>query len=129
VNENTIQYWIETAEYDLVTAEVMLTGGRYLYVGFMCHQSIEKILKAYYVKTIKEIPPYIHGLLLLAEKSKILNELSESQLNLLRELDPMNIEARYPKYKEELMKKLSQVKCEEFLFKTKELLLWINKKL
>lgn len=39
-------YWIEIAKYDLETAEAMLKSKRYLYVGFMCHQSIEKILKA-----------------------------------------------------------------------------------
>lgn len=35
-------YWIEIAKYDLETAEAMLKSKRYLYVGFMCHQSIEK---------------------------------------------------------------------------------------
>lgn len=44
-----IQYWIDIAEYDLETAKVMLEGKRFLYVGFMCHQVIEKILKGYYV--------------------------------------------------------------------------------
>ena len=44
-----IQYWIEMAEYDLETAKVMLKGKRFLYVGFMCHQVIEKILKGYFV--------------------------------------------------------------------------------
>lgn len=44
-----IRYWIDLAEYDLETARVMLTGKRFLYVGFMCHQAIEKILKGYYV--------------------------------------------------------------------------------
>ncbi|KAA6342067.1 hypothetical protein EZS27_010168 [termite gut metagenome] len=29
------------------TAEVMLQNKRYLYVGFMCHQTIEKVFKAY----------------------------------------------------------------------------------
>lgn len=44
-----IQYWIDIAEYDLETAKVMLEGKRFLYVGFMCHQVIEKVLKGYYV--------------------------------------------------------------------------------
>ena len=41
-----IEYWLELADYDLQTAKVMLTGERYLYVGFMCHQTIEKAIKA-----------------------------------------------------------------------------------
>lgn len=45
-----MNYWIELSEYDLETAEAMLKSKRYLYVGFMAHQAIEKIFKAYFVK-------------------------------------------------------------------------------
>ncbi len=41
-----IQYWVEMSDYDFETAKAMLETKRYLYVGFMCHQVIEKILKA-----------------------------------------------------------------------------------
>jgi HEPN domain-containing protein len=41
-------YWIEIADYDFETAKAMLASKRYLYVGFMCHQVIEKTIKAYY---------------------------------------------------------------------------------
>ena len=41
-----VTYWVEMSDYDLETASAMLTTGRYLYVGFMCHQANEKILKA-----------------------------------------------------------------------------------
>ena len=44
MNEKT-RYWLEVAEYDLETARVVLAGKRYLYVGFMCHQAVEKALK------------------------------------------------------------------------------------
>jgi len=37
-----VGYWDELSQYDLETAVVMLAGGRYLYVGFMCHQAVEK---------------------------------------------------------------------------------------
>ena len=43
-----VTYWIEMSDYDLETADAMLATSRYLYVGFMCHQTIEKILKAYW---------------------------------------------------------------------------------
>ncbi len=46
MNEKVL-YWIDIAEYDMETAKVMLEGKRFLYVGFMCHQVIEKILKGY----------------------------------------------------------------------------------
>ncbi len=59
--DEKVQYWIEIAEYNLKTAKVMLTGKRFLYVGFMCHQVIEKILKACYTYRLEEIPPFIHN--------------------------------------------------------------------
>jgi len=36
------KYWIDIADYDIETAKAMLVSKRYLYVGFMCHQAIEK---------------------------------------------------------------------------------------
>ena len=44
-NEQKAGYWLDLAAYDLETADVMLRGKRYLYVGFMCHQVVEKSLK------------------------------------------------------------------------------------
>ena len=42
----SVSYWVDIAEYDLKTAEAMLATERYLYVGFMCRQTIERFLKA-----------------------------------------------------------------------------------
>lgn len=50
-------YWVDIAEYDLKTAEAMLATERYLYVGFMCRQTIERFFKAYYVRMIRDTPP------------------------------------------------------------------------
>ena len=44
-------------------------------------------------------------------------------------LEPLNIEARYPSYKERLMKSLTKEYCAELLSQTKELQLWIKNKL
>ena len=54
--DNKVQYWIDLAEYDIETAEAMFETKRFLYVGFMCHQVIEKSLKGYYVFVKNEIP-------------------------------------------------------------------------
>ena len=114
VNEK-VQYWIEIAEYDLKTAEVMLDGKRLLYVGFMCHQVIEKILKAYYTFKLEEIPPFIHNLTILAKKSYIYDEMSESQQEFIIFLEPLNIKVRYPSYKDKLFKTFTEKKCEQIL--------------
>lgn len=41
-----IKNWMAMVDYDLTTAARMLKTGRYVYVIFMCHLAIEKILKA-----------------------------------------------------------------------------------
>ncbi|MCP5106829.1 MAG: hypothetical protein GY950_25825 [bacterium] len=44
-------------------------------------------------------------------------------------LSPLNVKARYPAYKESIMKTLDEIKCKRILTKTKELHQWIKKKL
>ena len=95
MNDN-VKYWVEMSDYDFDTANAMLETKRYLYVGFMCHQTIEKILKAYWSKILDEPPLKIHTLSRLAEKTGIYTEMSEFQLDTIDTLEPLNIEARYP---------------------------------
>jgi hypothetical protein len=54
-----VDYWLRLADYDLATARALLTTRRYLYVGFMCHQVIEKTLKAAVVDRTSTVPPFI----------------------------------------------------------------------
>ncbi|WP_319586310.1 HEPN domain-containing protein [uncultured Desulfobulbus sp.] len=122
---NKTLYWIEMAEYDLETARAMLQTGRYLYVGFMCHQVIEKTLKAV-VANNNKIPPYIHNLSRLAEISGIYIQLDGIQKDLLDSLEPLNIQARYPEDKERLFQMLDFKRCSELLTQTEELYQWIK---
>lgn len=129
VKKDKIQYWIELSDYDLETANAMLKSRRYLYVGFMCHQTVEKMLKGYYASIHDEIPPFTHNLAYLIEKSKLDNELTEDQQAFVDELEPLNIEARYPEYRERLLKQLTKNKCLELIDKTTGLQQWIKRKL
>lgn len=124
-----VQYWLDIAEYDLATAKSMLKTKRFLYVGFMCHQVIEKGLKACYVYLKKELPPYSHNLTQLAEKSGVIRKMSEQQLNFLDVLQPLNIEARYPSYKEKLLQTLNKKRCKQILKETRELYHWLKNQL
>ena len=103
----------------------MLETGRYLYVGFMCHQVIEKTLKAVVSRT-GETPPYIHNLSKLAELSGIYARLDEDQKNVLDNLEPLNIQARYPEEKERIFQALNADRCGELLAQTQELYQWIR---
>lgn len=122
-------YWIELADYDLETAKAMLKSKRFLYVGYMCNQVIEKMLKAYYVKAKGEQPPYTHKLIRLAEESNLYKMFSDEQKDFLDIISPLNIEARYPTQKQDLLESLSKDKCVNIIKRTEELMLWIKNKL
>ena len=127
--DDKTKYWIDRAEYDFETAKAMLETKRYLYVGFMCHQVIEKMLKAYWSKVTTDPPLKIHALSRLAEKTGIDKDMSEGQLDLIDALEPLNIEARYPSYKERLMKSLNADRCKKLIEQTNELRIWIRSRL
>ncbi len=124
-----INYWRELSDYDIETADAMQKSKRYLYVGFMSHQSIEKILKAYFIKINGESAPFSHSLSYIAKKAKIYEHFTEDQKRFLDMLEPMNIECRYPTHKEQLLKSLTEERCREILDNSKELQLWIKQKL
>lgn len=124
-----VRYWVEMSEYDMETAEAMLQTRRFLYVGFMCHQAIEKMLKGYWTARLEEIPLKIHTLSRLAEKTGLDKDFSEEQWRIIDTLEPLNIEARYPSYKERLLKSLTEERCIDLLNKTKELQIWIKSRL
>ena len=68
-----VKYWIELSDYDLETAVAMYKSKRYLYFGFMCHQTIEKAFKAYFTKLKTETAPFSHSLSYIAKKGEFYN--------------------------------------------------------
>lgn len=127
--DERVQYWIEISDYDLETAEAMLLSKRYLYVGFMCHQAIEKVFKAYFTSVKLETAPFSHSLSYLAKRGDFYESFSEEQKDFIDQIEPLNIEARYPSHKERLIKSLTEEKCIDILKRTKEIQQWIKGKL
>ena len=124
-----IKYWLDLSEYDFDTALAMLKSKRFLYVGFMCHQTIEKVFKAYLINVKNETPPYSHSLSYLAKTGGYYDDFTETQKEFIDQIEPLNIEARYPAHKERLLKSLTIDKCQELLDETKKLHSWIKMKL
>jgi HEPN domain-containing protein len=122
------QYWIDIAEYDMETAKALQKTGRFLYVGFMCHQVAEKSLKAVMAQK-GTMPPKIHSLVRLAELSGLADQLSAEQKNFLNELLPLNLEARYPSYKKAIAASLSERYCADLVTRTEDFLSWIKQRL
>jgi HEPN domain-containing protein len=123
-----IEYWLDLVEYDLETAKAMQKASRYLYVGFMCQQVVEKALKACIAKT-GNFPPKIHDLLRLAELAGLIEFVDEEQKQLLKKLYPLNVDSRYRSYKEAVARGLNKDICKEYIIQTEEMVKWIKEKL
>lgn len=107
----------------------MYVSSRFLYVGFMCHQVMEKALKAYYSSVSEDAPPYTHNLSLLSQKAGLYSEMSEEQKDFLDFLEPLSIQTRYPTRKEKLLELLTAEKCENIIRQTESEFEWVMKKL
>lgn len=128
MNKN-VKYWLDISQYDLETAEAMLEKSRFLYVGFMCHQAIEKIVKAHYQQEVNQLPPKTHNIILLMQQTHLYDHLSAEQKTFIEILQPLNIEARYPDYRDRILSALNADKCKSILHNTRGLHQWIKEKL
>lgn len=120
---------MDLASYDLETARAMLKTRRFLYVGFMCHQTCEKSLKALWEQKLDTMPPRTHNLRLLANDLSLRDDMDENLEKLLLTLEPLNIQARYPEDRKVMEAALTESVCEELIERTKEWIQWISKKL
>lgn len=127
--DKKIKYWVEISDEDLETSEILFEKNKLLFSGYLLQQAVEKILKAYYQLKMDSFPPKTHNLVYLCEVSGLLNELNEKQENLLFQLNPLNLETRYPEYREKILKSLTKEKLAEIMKQTKELQKWIKLKL
>jgi len=123
--EEKVTYWINLSDNDLNVAHTLLKGKHYLYTGFMCHQVVEKIFKAYYTKLKAETLPFTHDLRYIAIAADFWKDLSEVQQSHVIELMPLQIEARYPEYKNRIAKSLSDSKCKQIIQQVTALKQWI----
>ena len=127
--EEKIQYWINLSDNDLKVAHTLLKGKHYLYVGFMCHQVIEKIFKAYYTKLKTDTPPHTHDLRYIAIVADFWKDLSDIQQMQVIELLPLQIEARYPEYKNRIAQSLTEQKCKKLIEQVKLLQQWTKEQI
>ncbi|MDI6759187.1 MAG: HEPN domain-containing protein [Candidatus Omnitrophota bacterium] len=118
--ENIVRKWLERAKYDLVTAAAMLNSHRYLYVAFMCQQSLEKLLKAIMIEQGKEVLR-THNLVRLSELTDVHKSMSQEEQNFLADLAPFAVEARYGDYRDKLSEIVNRKSASNYLVKTSAL--------
>ncbi|MDP3642642.1 MAG: HEPN domain-containing protein [Bacteroidota bacterium] len=115
--EKQINYWTRGAENDVETAELLISGKKYLEGLFFCHLTIEKIVKALVVKKTGQLAPKSHNLGYLSALANL--ELAEEHTLFMAVLMKYQLEGRYPEY----YPKLPSIEIgNEYFMKTKLLL-------
>ncbi|MBE2190042.1 MAG: HEPN domain-containing protein [Candidatus Kapabacteria bacterium] len=123
VNEK-ISYWLKISELDLPVMEHLYNSGDYHYSLYIGHLSLEKILKAHYVKKNSDSPPRSHDLLKLALSAGL--NLTDEQQKFLLEVNHFNIEARYPDEKLSFYNSATKEYTTEKIIQIKELHSWLK---
>ena len=125
--EELIQFWLDSADDNYKSMINMFNAGEYMWSLFIGHLAIEKLLKAYYIKTVETEVPRIHDLYKLAIKSNL--DLSDEQKDSLQYITLFNIETRYEDYKKDFYKKCTKEFAEKNIEKIKELRTWLQQKI
>ncbi len=122
--QKQIDYWINSAEDDIVTANLLIQEKRTLHGLFFCHLVIEKAIKALFVKVTEEVAPRSHNLIYLSEKAEL--DFDDETQIFIGILMKYQLQGRYPDYNPIVPDK---IRADEYFNKTKELLQWLKMKL
>ena len=128
-NKERADKWLDIVAEDLSVAELLFNNGHWLYTGFMCHQVIEKTLKAYWCVCRDDDPPFLHDHERIAKGCGLYTKMSEEQKDFLEGIKNMNIDARYQEVKDEVARTLNRETTSMILETTKQLYAWILEKL
>ncbi|MBI5650652.1 MAG: HEPN domain-containing protein [Chloroflexi bacterium] len=118
------QNWINLSDYDLETARHMLTSGRFLYVVFMCHLALEKMLKAYFTEVTQTAPTKTHDLIYLVKKSGL--GLLQAHLDFVGKINNASVPTRYPEDLQKMIAQYPDFIARDYLEKTEEVLQWLK---
>ena len=122
--QKQIDYWINGAEDDIISADLLIQERRILHGLFFCHLVIEKAIKVHCVKKTGEVAPRSHNLIYLSENSGLTFD-NDTHI-FLGILMKYQLQGRYPDYNPVLP---DLVRTLEYFDKTKNLLEWLKMKL
>ena len=128
-NKERAGRWLSIVTEDLSVAEDLYKTGHWLYVGFMCHQVIEKMLKCYCCVCRDDEPPYLHDHDRIAKGCGLYTKMSDEQKNFLQGIRNLYIEARYREVKDAVSRRLNRNNATMILEQTKQLHAWILEKI
>ncbi len=128
-NKDSAEKWLSIVAEDMSVADDLYKTGHWLYVGFMCHQVIEKSLKAYWCVCRDDDPPFLHDHERIAKGCGLYTKMSEEQKDFLEGIKQLNIEARYQETKSAVARTLNSESTASILEQTKQLYAWILQEL
>ena len=126
-SEEKYEHWLDIAQHDLKTAGTMLANGNWLYVVFMCQQSIEKLVKGLYTLYLSDDTPRIHNIKAIFDnfRDKLPTKISDDFRAFFDELSAYYVNNRYPDFKSKLSSSIGEAEAKAILFKTKEVFAWL----
>jgi HEPN domain-containing protein len=117
-------HWIESSDNDYKTMLDLFDTRNYSWALFIGHLVVEKLLKAYYIRTQEVFPPLIHDLKRIGEKAGILFDKDKEVI--IETISQFNIRARYDDYKQEFYRLCTREYTVEWIEKIKIIRIWIK---
>jgi HEPN domain-containing protein len=125
--EKVYQHWISASDNDFEVLLNLFQSRHYSWALFLGHIVLEKLIKAYFVKSIGSHAPFSHDLRFLAKKCEL--ELPEEMMLQLDVITSFNINARYDSFKEDFQKRCTPEFSTEWINNIKTLRQWIKERL
>ena len=120
-----VQNWLASARYDLEVVGHLFRAGSYIYTVFMCHLSLEKVLKAKVEEITGEAPPKTHDLEYLMGFAEL--SLGEDAEDFILEISNLSVVTRYPRDFQTMLRDFSRERAELTLSKATEVFQWIER--
>lgn len=118
-------YWAASSDDDMDTTDVLFTKKKYVQSMFFLHLSVEKILKALYVRKNSSEAPFGHNLQTLAQKIPDV-PFEKERLETLAKITTFNIAARYDDYKRSFYKICTEDFAGNYLKIGREMVQWLK---
>ncbi len=118
--EKQVAYWRDGALSDWEAAQVLLRRKLVWQGLFFMHLALEKALKAHVCRKTRQLAPFSHNLMRLAELADI--SLTPEQTRILGRANQFNLEGRYPD--QEALEPSHQY-ATEFIKQAQEVFKWL----
>jgi HEPN domain-containing protein len=119
------KYWISSSDDDMETSAVLFKSKKYVQSMFFLHLSIEKLLKALFVRKNNFEAPFGHNLQILAQKIPGI-PFNDKQLEAFAKITTFNIAARYDDYMRNFYKICTADFAANYLRTGEELIRWLK---